>query len=47
MEKDRIVIEYKRGYMRFNEVWILRFGDIWNGFRVVLDGDLRGKMRVC
>ena len=27
--------------------WILGFGDVWNGFRVVLDGDLRGKMRVC
>ena len=32
--------------MRFDEIWILRFGDVWNGFRVVLDGDLRGKMRV-
>ena len=25
--------------------WILGFGVVWNGFRVVLDGDLRGKMR--
>lgn len=32
--------------MRFNEVWILRFGVVWNGFRVVIEGYLRGKMRM-